>query len=105
MSNSDTAMFDMSQFGSSYLLAGIEVYLETAHEVCQCETLLLELDRLEAWEERHGGFYDLEMVREHFANLRERIVERKADIEAFESQFFADVARSKFTVIEGGKKV
>ena len=52
--NSDTALFDMSQFGASYLLAGIEVYLETAHEVCQCETLLLELDRLEAWEQRHG---------------------------------------------------
>lgn len=105
MSNSDTALFDMSQFGSSYLLAGIEVYLETAHELCQCETLLLELDRLEAWEERHGGFYDLDVVRAHFADLRERIAERKAEIEAFESQFFAERARSKFTVVEGGKKV
>lgn len=103
--NSDTALFDMSQFGSSYLLAGIEVYLETAHEVCQCETLLRELDRLEAWEERHGGFYDLDMVRDHFAELRERITDKQAEIEAFESQFFAEQARSRFTVVEGGKKV
>ena len=103
--NSDTALFDMSQFGASYLLAGIEVYLETAHEVCQCETLLLELDRLEAWEQRHGGFYDLDIVQAHFADLRHRIAERKAEIETFESHFYAERARSQFTVVEGGKKV
>ena len=105
MSNSETALYDMSRFGSTYLLAGIETYFETAHELCQCDTLLEELDRLEAWEQRHGGFYDLDMVREHFADLRERIAERRAEIEAFESQFFAERARSKFTVVEGGKKV
>ena len=104
MSNSDTAPFDLSQFGSWYLLAGIECYLETADMTCQCETLLLELDRLEEWEQQNGGYYSYEYVPARFAELRESIRERLADIEAWESQYYAERARSEFTVIEGGKK-
>jgi hypothetical protein len=39
-----------------------------------------------------------------FAELRERITERLADIEAYDAQYYAERARSEFTVIEGGKK-
>ena len=104
MSNSDTAPFDLSQFGSWYLLAGIECYLESAWDGCQCETLLLELDRLEAWERQHGGYYSYEHTQQRFAELRERIREQLADIEAYEADYYAERARSEFTVIEGGKK-
>ena len=104
MSNSDTAPFDLSQFGSWYLLAGIECYLESAMEVCSCETLLLELDRLEAWEQQHGGYYCYEYVPARFAELRERIRQHMADIEAYEADYYAERARSEFTVIDGGKK-
>ena len=101
MSNSDTAQFDLSQFGSWYLLAGIECYLESTDMVCQCETLLLELDRVEAWEQANGGFYDPE----RFTYLRDSISEKMADIEAWDAQWYAEKARDSFTVIEGGKKV
>jgi hypothetical protein len=104
MDNSDTAPFDLNQFGSWYLMAGIECYLESADMSCQCETLLLELDRLEAWEQQHGGYYGYEHVQEGFAELRQRITERLADIEAYDTQYYAERARSEFTVIEGGKK-
>ena len=102
MSNSDTAPFDLSQFGSWYLMAGIECYLESALEVCSCETLLLELDRLEAWERENGGYYGYEHTQQRFAELRHRIRERLADIEAYEADYYAERARSEFTVIEGG---
>ena len=49
MSNSDTFDYQLSQFAAWYLLEGIEQYLDCADETCQCETLLTELDRLEAW--------------------------------------------------------
>ena len=106
MSNSDTAQFDLSQFGSWYLLAGIEVYAESAHEVCQCDTLLLELDRLEAWEQVNGGYYSYEYVPARFAELRERITELRDWLQAQEDQWYseraAERARAEFTVIEGG---
>lgn len=105
MKDSDTAQFEMSQFGSSYMLAGIEVHLETAYEVCQCEYLLVELDRLEAWEMQHSVFYDLESVRERFAYLRQSILDKLAEAESFETQFYADKARRGFTLVQGGKKV
>ena len=103
--NSDTAPFDLSQFGSWYLMAGIECYLESALEVCQCETLLLELDRLEAWEQQHSVHYSSEHTQQRFAELRQRILDHKADIEAYESQYWAELAREQFTVIDGGKSV
>ena len=106
MSNCDTAPFDLSQFGSWYLLAGIECYLESSDMTCQCDTLLLELDRLEAWERENGGYYGYEHVQERFAELRQRIVNFRADIEAYDAQYYAErdaqEAREKFTVIEGG---
>ena len=106
MSNSDTAQFDLSQFGSWYLLAGIEVYAESAHEVCQCDTLLLELDRLEAWEQVNGGYYSYEYVPARFAELREHITELRdwieADYERYYAERTAQEARANFTVIEGG---
>ena len=102
MSNSTTFDYQLSQFGSWYLLAGIECYLESAYEVCSCETLLLELDRLEAWEQQHGGFYSYEYVPARFAELRERIREHMADLEAAEAEWYAERAREQFTVIEGG---
>jgi hypothetical protein len=104
MDNSTTFDYQLSQFGSWYLLAGIECYAEAAMETCQCETLLLELDRLEAWEQENGGYYSYEYVPARFAELRERITERLADIEAYDAQYYAERARSEFTVIEGGKK-
>jgi hypothetical protein len=100
LSNSDTAQFDLSQFGSWYLLAGIECYAESAMEVCSCETLLLELDRLEAFEKAHCEFHDAE----RFAELRERIESHKADLQAWDSHCDAQLAREQFRVIEGGKK-
>ena len=106
MSNSDTAPFDLSQFGSWYLLAGIECYLETVYEAISCETMLVELDRLEAWEQAHGGYYSYEYVPARFAELRERITEARDWLQAQEDQYyserFAAERREKFTVIEGG---
>lgn len=102
MSNSHTFDYQLSQFGAWYLLAGIECYLESAYEVCSCETLLRELDRLEAWEQQHGGYYCYEHVPPRFAELRERIRQQLADIEAYEADYYAERARSEFTVIEGG---
>ena len=100
MSNSDTFDYQLSQFGSWYLMAGIESYLDDAYEVCQCETLLLELDRLEAWESENGGFYSYEHVPAAFADLRERITER---LQWIESEDEAYRRRARFTVISGGK--
>jgi len=106
MSNSDTAQFDLSQFGSWYLLAGIEVYAESAHEVCQCDTLLLELDRLEAWEQANGAYYSYEYVPARFAELRERITELRDYIDAEDERYYAErearERRESFTVVEGG---
>ena len=108
MSNSDTAPFDLSQFGSWYLLAGIECYLESCMEVCSAQTLLLELDRLEAWEQENGGYYSYEYVPARFAELRARIAEHLEWLQDQEDQYyserFAAECREKFTVIEGGKK-
>ena len=103
MDNSTTFDFQLNQFGSWYMLAGIECYLESADMTCQCETLLAELDRLEAWERENGGYYHLEYVPEGFAALRDRILGRLADIESWESQWYAEQRRGEFTVIEGGR--
>lgn len=102
MDNSTTFDYQLSQFGSWYLLAGIECYLETADAACECDALLRELDRVESWERDNGGYYHQEYTRMRFDSLRDRIAERKADIEAFESHYWAERARSEFTVIEGG---
>ena len=98
MSNSDTFDYQLSQFAAWYLLEGIEQYLECADEVCQCETLLTELDRLEAWERANGAFY----AEGRFAKLREKIELRLEWIERWESNWYAERARSEFRVIEGG---
>ena len=105
MSNRDTFDYQLSQFGSWYLLAGLECYLESAWDACQCETLLLELDRLEAWEREFGGYYGYEHTQQRFAELRERISQQLADIEAYEADYYAEKARGEFVVIEGGKSV
>ena len=106
MSNADTAQFDLSQFGSWYLLAGIECYLESCYEVLSAETLLFELDRLEAWEQEHGGYYSYDYVPARFAELRERITAARDWLQDQEDQYyserFAAECREKFTVIEGG---
>lgn len=109
MSNSDTAQFELSQSGSWYLLAGIECYLESADYSGTCDTLLLELDRLESWEREHGGYYHItEHVAESFAELRQRIVDYRDDLVVWETQrdneWYAQEARESFTVIDGGKK-
>lgn len=108
MSNADTAQFDLSQFGSWYLLAGIECYLESCYEVLSAETLLFELDRLEAWEQEHGGYYSYDYVPARFAELRERITAARDWLQDQQDQYYADraaqEARDSFTVIEGGKK-
>ena len=103
MDNRDTFDYQLSQFGSWYLIAGIDCYLESAMEVCQCDTLLTELERVEQWEREHGAWYESSSAM-GFARLRQRILDRKADIEAYESQYYAEQAREQFTVIEGGKK-
>ena len=98
--NSDTQPFDLSQFGAWYVLAGIEVYAETADSECACQTLLLELARVEAWEKAHGDWYDSE----RYTELRERIEGRWDDMIAWAAQRDAEDRRERFTVIEGGKK-
>ena len=106
MSNSHTFDYQLSQFGSWYLLAGIERYLESCFEVCSAQTLLLELDRLEAWEQQNGGYYSYEYVPARFAALRARITEHLEWLEDEEERYFsnrhAERARAEFTVIEGG---
>ena len=98
--NSDTQPFDLSQFGAWYVLAGIEVYAETADSEYSCQTLLLELARVEAWEQAHGDWYDSD----RYAELRERIEGRWDDLIAWTAQCDADERRERFTVIDGGKK-
>ena len=106
MDNSTTFDFQLSQFGSWYLLAGIEAYAEAAQEVCQCETLLKELDRLEAWEQAHGGYYSYEYAQARFADLRASLIEWRDFIDAEDERYFAEraaqEARAQFTVVEGG---
>jgi len=108
MSNSDTATFELSQFGSWYMFAGIEKYLESAYEVCSCDTLLLELDRLEEWEKENGGFYSYDYVPQKFAELRAEIIAQRDALEEYADAYWDEVhakeARANFEVIEGGKK-
>ena len=106
MSNMNTFDYQLSQFGSWYLLAGIECYLASAYEICSCETLLRELDRLEAWERENGGYYSYEHVPARFAELRERITEHRDNLEAAQEAWWDEQEeqerRERFTVIEGG---
>ena len=108
MSNSDTAPFELSQFGSWYMFAGIERYLESAMEVCSCDTLLFELDRLEAWEQENGGYYSYDYVPQKFAELRAEIIAHRDVLEeaadAYWNEVHAKEARANFEVIEGGKQ-
>ena len=105
MDNSTTFDYQLNQFAAWYLFTGIVEHLDYVDMVCQCETLLEELDRLEAWEQANGGFYRPE-VAANFAELRDRIVERRDFIEAADEQYYAErearERRESFTVIEGG---
>ena len=106
MDNSTTFDYQLNQFAAWYLFTGIVEHLDYVDMVCQCETLLEELDRLEAWEQAHGGFYGYEYVPARFAELRERIVERRDFIEAADERYYAErearERRESFTVVEGG---
>ena len=49
---------------------------------CQCETALLEIDRAEAWDREHGGYYDEERyegMRAHVKMCLEGILEYEAE--------------------------
>ena len=102
MSNSDTFDYQLSQFAAWYLMEGIRQYFECADEVCQCDTLLVELDRLESWELANSGYYTPETIRERFAGLRSAIELRREWLERRESDYYAERARSEWRVIEGG---
>ena len=105
--NRDTAPYELNQYGSWYLLAGIECYLEAAMDHCQFVTLMAELDRLEGGEKQHGGFYEYEYAQERFAELRARIPEcidacDAVEEEEYDRQWRAEEAmarRSKFYVV------
>lgn len=76
MSNSDTGAYELSQHAQWMLLAGIDSYIDWMHMECQCDTVLLEIDRAEAWDREHGGYYDPDM----YAALRTRVRLVRAEI-------------------------
>ena len=105
MDNSTTFDYQLNQFAAWYLFTGIVEHLDYVDMSCQCDTLLEELDRLEAWEQANGGFYGPESAA-GFAELRERIVERRDFIDAEDERYYAErearERRESFTVVEGG---
>ena len=76
MSNADTGAYDLSQHAQWMLLAGIDSYIDWMHWECQCDTVLLEIDRAEAWDREHGGYYDPE----RYEALRSRARAVRAEI-------------------------
>ena len=103
-SNSDTRPFELSQFGSWYLLAGLEQYIENVEDECQIDTLELELDRLEQWESAHGGYYEYDHVRSRFAQIREQLAELREWVQKRDRLWYAEELREDFRVIDGGKE-
>ena len=107
MSNSDTAQFELSQFGAWFIRSSCHEFLERAEDTCQLDTLEIELARLEEWEQQNGKFYDpkdFEKLWTAIAETREWMEERDNLWYDEEASEHAEEARAAFTVIEGGKK-
>ena len=98
-SNSDTRNFELSQFGMWFFVAGLGDFLESVDNICMIETLELELDRVEQWDREHGGFY----TDENYDHLRAQIASAREQIEQFDREWYAELAREEFRVIDGGK--
>jgi hypothetical protein len=100
LSNSDTADFQLSQFGAWFFLCGLETRLESleSYDICWVETIETELDRVQQWDRDFGGFYK----EEYYTSLREQIAAVREWCEAADSDWYARQARGKFRLIEGG---
>jgi hypothetical protein len=69
--NNTRTDYGMNQYVAWYLFAGIEQFVESIDMIPQCETILEELDRLEQWDKKYGGFYSPERYAELAARVRD----------------------------------
>ena len=97
--NSTLFPFKLCQHSMWYLIAGIEQYLESADMECQIDTIERELNRVFMWDSEHGGFFDPE----NYEGLWARIAERRAEIQQWDREWYAEKNRENFTLVNGGK--
>lgn len=74
--NSTRTEYSINQHVAWYLFAGIEQFVESIDMIPQCDTILEELDRLEQWDKKYGGWYDPE----RYAALAARVRDIRAHI-------------------------
>ena len=74
--NSTRTNYSINQHVAWYLFAGIEQFVESIDMIPQCDTILEELDRLEQWDKKYGGWYDPE----RYAALTARVRDIRAHI-------------------------
>ena len=74
--NSTRTSYSICQFTAWYLLAGIERAVDSIDMEPQCETILDEIDRLEQWDKKHGGWYDPDK----YAALAKRVRSIRAEL-------------------------
>ena len=97
--NSTLFPFKLCQHSAWILLCGIEEYIEHADMECQIDTAERELNRLYMWDSEFGHFFDPE----NYQPLWDRIAERRAEIQQWDREWYAERNRENFTLIQGGK--
>ena len=97
--NSTLFPFKLCQHSMWMLISGIESYIEHADMECQIDTAERELNRVFMWDSEHGGFFDPE----DYEGLWARIAERRAEIQQWDREWYAEKNRENFTLVNGGK--